>query len=151
MHVNHQYQSRQITQLPQMEVVRVRTLREVFKELFLFSPLWRITYPLYYLPDRSRSVLLWEFWLHCSHLWLLNGLHPSRTETYQNCMGPHISTAEMLLSGLLGIYRNSFHPDEVVSHGLLSDSDWYWNPEPMVPAPHVLHLPFVCEKTLAKE
>ena len=44
-----------------MEVVRVRTLREVFKELFLFSPLWRITYPLYYLPDRSRSVLLWEF------------------------------------------------------------------------------------------
>ena len=66
-------------------------------------------------------------------------------------MGPHISTAEMLLSGLLGIYRNSFHPDEVVSHGLLSDSDWYWKQEPMVPAPHVLHLPFVCEKTLAKE
>ena len=60
MHVNHQYQSRQITQLPQMEAVRVRALREVFKELFLFSPLWRITYPLYYLADRNGSVLLWE-------------------------------------------------------------------------------------------
>lgn len=47
--------------------------------------------------------------LRLSRWWLLNDLHPSRTERYQNCVRRRICTAERLLNGLVRVCHYSVH------------------------------------------
>lgn len=60
--------------------------------------------------------------LRWSHLWPLSGLDPSRTERYQNCIGPCISTRDSA-QWTLTYLSSQLHPWRGTQLGLPSNSN----------------------------